>query len=427
MRETRIENRKSESRNRKSKLRVLMLSWEYPPHVVGGLGAHVAALAPALVRAGVQVYLVTPRWKGGEAQEAFSAGKARARKTPPPSVYRVNPPMAGMGNFFADVQQTNLNLEEQGQRVHDQVGGFDLIHAHDWLVAFAAASLKRLYKIPLLATIHATERGRGRGVLGGEMSHAINGTEWWLTYEAWRVIACSQFMSDEVTAYFNLPADKISIVPNGVDAALFDGLDGTDLAEFRARWALPAERIVFNVGRVVQEKGAHLIVEAAPRVLAEIPNTRFIIAGAGSMVEHLKRRAAELGVSDKVTVAGFISDPDRNRLLKVADAAAFPSLYEPFGIVALEAMAAQCPVIVSEVGGLKEVVKHDVTGVMVYPDNVESLAWGILHTLNDPAGARARAAKAYSIAKGEYSWERIAERTVEIYKEIVRARAKTDW
>ena len=411
----------------KKKLQVLMLSWEYPPHVVGGLGAHVAALAPALVRAGVQVQVVTPRWKGGADQEPIVSAKSRARKTPPPSVYRINPPVLRMGNFYADAQQTNLNLEEQAQKLYAQVGEFDLIHAHDWLVAFAAASLKRMRKTPLLATIHATERGRGRGNLGGEISHAINGTEWWLTYEAWRVITCSQFMTDEVKRYFNLSLDKIDIVPNGVDAAPFDELDNIDLTEFRARWAQPNERIVFNVGRVVQEKGAHLIVEAAPRVLAQMPNVKFIIAGTGSMVEQLKRRARELGVSDKVIVAGFISDPDRNRLLKVADAAVFPSLYEPFGIVALEAMAARCPVIVSQVGGLKEVVKHDVTGVTIYPDDAGSLGWGVLHTLGDLPGARARAAKAYRIVKDEFNWDRIAEQTIEVYERIVRERARSNW
>ena len=403
-----------------------MLSWEYPPHIVGGLGAHVAALAAALTRAGVLVQIVTPRWKGGEEHELVMASPGHPH-TQSSSVHRINPPVMRMGNFFADVQQTNLNLEEQAQRLYNDRGEFDVIHAHDWLVAFAATSLKRLRKTPLLATIHATERGRGRGLIGGEVSQAINGTEWWLTYEAWRVIACSQYMHDEVRNYFNLPADKIDVVPNGVDVAPFDALDGIDLADFRKRWASPNERIVFNVGRVVQEKGAHLIVEAAPRVLAQMPNTKFVIAGTGAMVDQLKRRVWELGLSDQIAFAGFISDPDRNRLFKIADAAIYPSLYEPFGIAALEAMAAKCPVIVSNVGGLKEVVTHDLTGVMIQPDNVESAAWGILRVLQDGAGASARAASAYHIVKDEYNWDRIAEQTIEIYERIVHDRAKTKW
>jgi glycogen(starch) synthase len=360
--------RKSTAGNRK--LRVLMLSWEYPPYIVGGLGAHVGALAPALARAGVEVQVVTPRWKGGESEEAIAAKSPRGRSSAS-TVHRVDPPVAGLTNFFADVHQTNLNLEERGHALYDQTGRFDIVHAHDWLVAWAGASLKRLHRTPLLATIHATERGRGRGSLGGETSHSINGTEWWLTYEAWRVITASQFMADEVKAYFNVPPDKIDIVANGVDTLPFDALAGVDLTAFRERWARPDERIVFYVGRIVQEKGVQLIVEAAPRVLAQIPRTRFVLAGTGSMVEPIKRRAAELGISDRVMMAGFISDADRDRLFKVADAAVFPSLYEPFGIVALEAMAARCPVIVSAVGGLGEVVNHEVNGITVYPDNPE--------------------------------------------------------
>ena len=190
--------------------------------------------------------------------------------------------------------------------------------------------------------------------------------------------------------YFQVPVDKVDIVPNGVDTAPFDALEAEDLAEFRARWASRDERIVFFVGRLVYEKGAHLIVQAAPRVLAEIPQTKFVIAGTGGLGDQLRQRVQELGIADQVNIAGFVSDDDRNRLLKVADAAVFPSLYEPFGIVALEAMAARCPVIVSSVGGLAEVVQHHVTGTTVYPDNVESLAGGILHTLAHPDWARAR-------------------------------------
>ncbi|MBI5303305.1 MAG: glycosyltransferase family 4 protein [Chloroflexi bacterium] len=399
-------------------MKVLMFSWEFPPHVVGGLGTHVAELAPALARAGVEVHVVTPRWRGGATEEIL-AGNA--------VVHRVDPPFGAMGNFYADAHQTNLNLEEHAQIVWERVGGFDLIHAHDWLVAFAGASLKRLHKTPLVATIHATERGRGRGNLGGEMSFAINGAEWWLTYEAWRVICTSQSMAREVETYFQTPPNKVDVVPNGVDAAPFDALDGEDLSEFRARWASPEERIVFNVGRLVHEKGAPLIIEAAPRVLAQMPCTKFVIAGTGGMSEPLKQRVRELGIADRVNITGFISDDDRNRLLKVADTAVYPSLYEPFGIVALEAMAARCPIIVSSVGGLGEVVKLYETGITVYPDDVDSLVWGMTHTLQHPDWARARAENAYRVVKAEYNWDHIADATRMVYERILRERAQAEW
>jgi glycosyltransferase involved in cell wall biosynthesis len=427
-------------------MRILMLSWEYPPHVVGGLGAHVAELVPALARMGVEIHLVTPRWKGGDLEETVTGEKMATKRAPKPlrislatsscaTVYRSQIPRHLTNDFFVDAQETNVNLEKQAELLWRKLGGFDLIHVHDWLAGFAGVNLKRVHKTPLLATIHATERGRGRGSLGGETSQAINNTEWWLTYEAWRVICTSQFMASEAKNYFQTPPDKIDIIPNGVDAAPFDALDRSSLKQFRAKWIGETNsseetgdaRMVFFVGRLVHEKGAHLLVEAAPRVLEEFPRTKFIIAGTGMVRESLRKRVAAMGIAEHVNVAGFIPDADRNKLLKIADVAVFPSLYEPFGIVALEAMAAQCPVVVSTVGGLAEVVAHEDTGVTVYPDSVESLAWGILRTLSDPVSAKRRAEKAYRMVKEEYNWDRIAVRTAELYTRIVEERKKATW
>ncbi len=402
-----------------------MLSWEFPPYVVGGLGAHVNALVPALARRGVDVTLITPRWGGGESVSQIHEHAI---------VYRVDPPVARPGNFYADAHETNLNLEEwvnrlwteDGWRAGQGLQSFDLIHAHDWLVAFAADSLKRLHKTPLCATIHATERGRGRGYLGSEMSYAINGTEWWLAYEAWRVITVSHYMADEVRNYFQVPSDKLDVIHNGIDVAAFD-LVSVDQTADRARWALPDERLVFFVGRMNFEKGAQVLIEAAPRVLAAFPKCRFVLAGTGPMLDTLRRRIGDLGIAERVTIAGFVPDDERNKLLKMADLAVFPSLYEPFGIVALEAMASHCPVVVSDVGGLREVVMHNETGIIVHPDNPDSLAWGILQTLNHPDAAAERAARAYQIVRDQYSWDRIAEMTIKVYQRIIDERGRVSW
>jgi glycosyltransferase involved in cell wall biosynthesis len=399
--------------------------------VVGGLGNHVRELVPALARHGIEVHLVTPRWAGGEPKEVVVETKLGGAAI----VHRVDPPTSTMANFFADAQQTNLNLGEAAQELFVKIGPldatqgkpFDLIHAHDWLVAFAACSLKRMNKVPLLATIHATERGRGHGTLHSEISQAINGVEWWLTYEAWRVICCSRFMANEVTGYFQVPADKIDVVPNGVNTAPFDALDVIDLTAFRSRFAAPSEKIVFSVGRLVYEKGIHLLVEAVPRVLASFPKAKFVVAGTGGLLDGLKTRADALGVGAKIFFTGFIPDEDRDRLFKVADCAVFPSLYEPFGIVALEAMAARCPVVVADVGGLSEVAQLHETGITVYPDNPDSLAWGIVHTLAHPDWSRARAENAYRRVVQDYSWARIAAHTIAIYERIIDEQKHTGW
>ena len=398
-------------------MRILMLSWEYPPHVVGGLGKHVAELVPALGARGLEVHLVTPRWGNGKVEEHLDGAV----------IYRVNPPAVEMHDFYTSAWQTNLKLEDKCEHLWEELGGFDVIHAHDWLVAFAACALKRNFKTPLLSTIHATERGRSRGTLTSSMQRAINNAEWWLTYESWRVICCSEYMADEVREFFQVPLDKVDVVPNGVDIRRFERWNGVDLSRFRNRYALPGEKIIFYVGRVVYEKGVHVLVEAAPRVLEAYPDVKFVVVGTGDMLARLRHRAWELGVAHKVLFTGFIPDEERDRLFRVADCAVFPSLYEPFGIVALEAMAAGAPVVVSEVGGLKEVVQHAETGITLYPNDVSSLTWGILHTLEHPQWTRARVANARRKVIEEYNWTRIATRTSAIYQRIAQERTAADW
>jgi glycogen synthase len=398
-------------------MRILMFSWEYPPYVVGGLGKHVAELLPVLGNLpGLDVHLITPRWGGGPLQER--EGQA--------TVHRVEPPLAE-GDLNTSAWQTNLRLEEYARHLWQQSGPFDLIHVHDWLVAFVGAAFKRSYKVPLLSTIHATELGRGRGHLASDQARAIHQVEWWLTYESWRVIACSEYMAEEIHDYFQCGRDKIDIIPNGVDTQRFDRLEGEDLGHFLNMYALPWEQIVFSVGRVVYEKGLQVLVHALPLVLAQQPSARFVVAGKGPELESLRSLAWSLDAGEKILFTGFISDEDRDKLFKVAACAVFPSLYEPFGIVALEAMAAKCPVVVSEVGGLKDVVQHAETGITVYPDDPGSLAWGIVHTLQYPQWSAARVANAYRVVREWYNWDRIAQLTADVYHRVVAERTITDW
>lgn len=398
-------------------MRILMFSWEYPPHVVGGLGKHTAELVPPLSElSGLDLHLVTPCWSGGASRE--QVGQAM--------VHRVEPPITN-GDFYTSAWQTNMRLEEYAHQLWQERGPFDLIHVHDWLVAFVGAALKRSYKVPLLSTMHATEKGRGRGHLATDQARAIHHVEWWLTYESWRVIACSEYMTHEISDYFQCPRDKIQVIPNGVDMERFDRLDGQNLDHFRHMYGLPFEEIVFSVGRVVAEKGIHLLIQAMPLVLRDHPSAKLVVAGRGPELEALRSLSWHLGVGEKVLLTGFISDDDRDRLLKIADCAVFPSLYEPFGIVALEAMAARCPVVVSAVGGLQDVVEHNETGIIVYPNDVASLAWGILHTLQHPKWSAARVENAYRVVRERYNWEHIARTTAEVYRQIVAERRVTDW
>jgi glycogen(starch) synthase len=398
-------------------MRILMFSWEYPPSVIGGLGKHVAGLLPRLGNIPeIELHLVTPRRDGGPAMEW--TGEA--------TIHRVDPPIIE-GDYYTVAWQTNLRLEDYAHTLWQETGPFDLIHVHDWLVGFVGAAFKNTYKVPLLSTIHATEKGRRQGNLNNDLSRAIHHAERGLAYESWRVIACSQYMADEISSHFECPRDKIDVIPNGVDWERFEQLEREDLAPFRAMHALPSEQIVFSVGRLVYEKGLQVLVRALPLVLEQHPTAKLVIAGQGPELDWLRSLAWSLGVWDRVLFTGYVSDEDRDRLLKIADCTVIPSLYEPFGIVALEAMAARCPVVVSDVGGLRDVVQHDQTGVTTYANDPNSLAWGVLYTLQHPDLAAARVERAYRMVCAEYTWEHIAELTAHVYQRIIDERAATDW
>lgn len=393
-------------------MRVLMLAWEYPPHIVGGMGKHVTDLVPALAAEGVEVYLATPLLRGGRARETLPSGA---------HIVRVPVPPMEDYEFVSFVMQVNREIELTVRTLHQRIGGFDLIHVHDWLGASTGIGLKQSWRVPLLATIHATERGRGRGQLANANAERINGIEWWLTYEAWRIIICSQFMGRELTTYFHTPADKIDVIPNGVHVSPNPFASDEERHTFRRRFAADDEALIFFVGRVVYEKGLGVLMAAWPEVIAK-RKARLIIAGTGDYLDTIRQQARDLGIEKSVLFTGFITDADRDRLYHVADVATFPSLYEPFGIVAMEAMAACCPVVVAATGGLAEVVRPHGTGITVPPDDVDALTWGILHTLDHADWTTKRALHALEDVTENYNWRRIARDTKAVYERI-----HTEW
>jgi glycosyltransferase involved in cell wall biosynthesis len=178
---------------------------------------------------------------------------------------------------------------------------------------------------------------------------------------------------------------------------------------------------------MVPEKGLSVLIDAVPLVLREWGGVKFVLAGGGDYANDLRGQAERLGVGGSVNFPGRISDEVRDGLFIVADCAVFPSLYEPFGIVALEAMAADCPVVVSDVGGLSEVVDMHETGIKVYPNDPASLAWGILYTLQNPQWSASRVQNADRVAREQYNWHRIAGMTIDVYRKIVQDAMAGDW
>src|SRR5579862_2360203 len=247
-------------------MRVMMLSWEYPPRVVGGISPHVHDLSQQLQAKGVEVHVVTKCTPNAPDEEVQPSGV---------KVHRVH--LAQEPNdFLHEIQLLNDATEERVRELLEdwRPGGQPtLFHAHDWLSLDAARELKYEYKLPMIATVHATEWGRHGGI-HGDTSKYIHEQEYWLTYEAWRIIVCSEFMKGEVHRYFDSPLDKVDVIYNGVEASKFEfEWSEEERAAHRSKLALPEEKIVLYVGRFVREKGIHVLLNAASAVLAEEPNT----------------------------------------------------------------------------------------------------------------------------------------------------------
>ena len=399
-------------------MRVIHLSWEYPPRRVGGIAAALEGLAPALAQAGVEVHVVTCGSAGGDPDE-----------NPEPNlfIHRVNVNQSA-SDFIHWVHLLNEQMELRAEALINEWKRSEarkkkktpvLLHVHDWLALFSGRTLKYRHRIPMISTIHATEFGRNGGRIDPQgISGYVNRCEWELQWESWRVIVCSEFMRGEVSGAFGTPWEKIDIAYNGITPGAFD-FDFPDRERwaFREQFAAPWQKIVYFIGRMVHEKGAHLLVQAMPLVLASGIQAKLVIAGGGDRA-HLELLAGNLGIWDHVYFTGRVSDSDRDRLYKIADAACYPSLYEPFGIVALEAMAAGVPVVVSDAGGLAEVVEHNVSGTRTFAGDVGSLAWGIARTLADPIHSRWMAENARERVATIFNWNRIAVQTKEIYEKV---------
>ncbi len=334
-------------------------------------------------------------------------------------VHRVSPYNVAAPDFRTWILQLNLAMQEYATDLVNSLGKIDLVHAHDWLVAFAARAVKHVYRVPLIATIHATEYGRNHGLHNNDQRY-ISDVEWWLTFEAWRVIVCSSYMENELQNFFQLPPDKLRVVPNGVDLAGFDDR----LVDWKQK---NERRMIFFVGRLVREKGVQVLFEALPKIISYYPDTKVVIAGKGPYEEQLRNRAREMGVSHRVHFAGYIDDATRNRLYREAAVTVFPSLYEPFGIVALEGMAARTPVVVSDTGGLREIVEHGVDGLKCYTGSANSLADNILTVFGDRELSRRMMAKGYEKVRDHYSWDVIARQTVNVYWEVLNESRGAGW
>jgi glycogen(starch) synthase len=229
-------------------------------------------------------------------------------------------------------------------------------------------------------------------------------------------------MREQVVDVFGVPQDQVEVIPNGIDTEDIQPQDDAELRRLRAEFAEPDERLVLLVGRLVYEKGFQFALEALPKIIDQLPNTRFVVAGSGTHEEELRRQAEELGLMEHGTFVGWIGDDVLHSLYAIADVCVVPSLYEPFGLVALEAMASSCPCIVADTGGLREVVPHDEVGLRFRARDPDSLAEMTIRMLDDAELCRRLTAEAFRHLE-RFDWGDVAERTAELYDELAGARS----
>ncbi|GAB3075457.1 glycosyltransferase family 4 protein [Micromonospora schwarzwaldensis] len=388
------------------KRRILMLSWEYPPVLVGGLGRHVHALSVALAAAGHEVTVVTRHAEGAPLEE-YADGVRVVRAAEDPVTF----PLA-TGSLLAWTMAFNHTLTRAALRAAES-GTYDVIHAHDWLVAHTAMTLREHLDVPLVTTIHATEAGRHQGWLPEEMNRTIHGVEQWLASESGRVIVCSGYMRDEVGALFGVDRSRVDVVPNGVEPHRWR-VPASAVAAARARFAADGPLVTF-AGRLVYEKGVQHLLAGLPRLRDRHPGLRAVIIGDGPYKAELESEVQRLGLGGTVSMPGFLGGTDLPAVMAASDCFAVPSIYEPFGMVALEGAAAGAPLAVSRTGGLAEIVEPGVTGMTFAPQDPDGLAEAVHALLSDTDRARALARRARAMVHERYGWSAIASRTAAGY------------
>jgi glycogen synthase len=376
-------------------MRVLMLVWEFPPRAVGGTAAHVDGLGQALARAGHEMVLLTLAHYGAPADEVL--GGIRVIRA------RYDLPWLPDDDVVARVASANHHLVQLTTQLGDWVP--EIIHAHDWQVAWAADTLAALHGAPLVATFHATERGRhGGGVPPGEAS-TIHAVESWLAHDAAAVVASSKFMVSEVVGGFELPVERSHLIPNGIDPTWWSTGMGPP----------SHSRLVFTWGRVQYEKGFQVLARAMSTLRSRVPGIECVIGGRGSYLPELQSQIELEGVSDLVQLPGFLPDDQLRDTVHQAGCVAVPSLYEPFGLVALEALAGGAPLVVARTGGLAELIDGTGAGLLFEPGNADELASCIELVLTDTAMADEMRRCGAALLAERYSWDAIAGATAAVY------------
>lgn len=387
-------------------MRVLLLSWDFPPKETGGTAAHVAGLSQALAASGHDVVVLTISHPRAD-RDAERDGPVRVVRAV------VDLPWIPKTEPVSRTASANHAVVKLGATLSDMLDGWrpDVVHGHDWRMGWAADTLSSLFDVPFLLTMHGTERVRHGGQLPPGTPADINSIEWWLAFQADRLISPTRFMVDQLVSGFELPPELVVRIPNGIDPDLWkppvDGSSNDDPVE--------REQLVLSWGRVQFEKGFQVLARSMATVRTRVPGVECTIAGRGSYQPELQAQIDVEGVSDIVRIAGFVDDTELRALTQRAGCVVIPSLYEPFGLVALEALAAGAPLVVARTGGLAELIEGTDAGLTFEPGRPDDLANCIERVLTDQLLADELTRNARDLIERKYSWKAIASATAHVY------------
>ena len=409
-------------------MRIGFFVWEYPPALVGGLGTYADYMTREFVAMGndVTVFTLNPgNLKTREIMKGVEVHRpliADASNVFPMFViddlkkWGTNIRMFNdifIYNILSGTKFINSMLKKEGCH-------YDIVCVHDWLSSVAGIIAKNETKVPVVFHVHSTEWGRA----GGPGSEVVSHLEWATSQRADKIITVSHAMQEDLTRH-GWPKSKISVVWNGVDPERYNpkNCSPEDAEAIRSKYGIkPDEKMLLFLGRLTWVKGVRNLVQAMPLVLEEYPNTKLVILGKGEQQNDIVETASRLGISDRIACKfDFVSENERILHYAASDVCIFPSVYEPFGIVSLEAMAMEKPLIVGAQGvvGFREQVVPfgpDQNGVHVNGGNPADIAWGIKEVLFDPDRAKKWGQNGRKRVKQYFTWRKVAEQTLQIYE-----------
>ncbi|MEM7821399.1 MAG: glycosyltransferase family 4 protein [Candidatus Aenigmatarchaeota archaeon] len=389
-------------------MRIAIFSWESLHSIsVGGLALHVTELAAALERKGNEVHVFTRIAPNQKLYEVID------------DVHYHRCPFGFNSDLIQEMNNMSRSMAHFFFETENVAGNFDIIHGHDWHVVNALDEIKKTRNKKIIFTLHSNQFGRDGNHFHDGTARTITNIEWYGTYIADRIIVCSYAMKEETKWLHRVPEEKIRVIPNGIWVRDFDGFIDP-WKDAKAKYGIgPLDPLVLFVGRMTYQKGVDFLLEAIPDVLKDYPQAKFVFVGDGYMKNQLENRAKELRISHAVRFTGYISNEEKTNLMKASECIVVPSRNEPFGIVVLEAWACGKPVISTHGTGAGEIIWHEVTGLKVY-QNPNSIAWGIKYILSNPEKARWMGSNGRFAAENVFNWDKVAEQTIEVYKEVLR-------